>query len=272
LAQKKKATVADPKKYAASITQEDLSKHLYIVAGAEMEGRETATEGQRKAAAYIENHFKSLGLKPGNNGSYQQHYPVYKDEIAGSSITVNGKSFDMNTDFSPLANWNNTASQYFSEAVFVGHGIVDKEINDYAGQNVTGKLVFILDGSPSGYKPSAQGFRSPASWYGKLQTARNKGAAAVVMVANGFPRKAPSEPTMHVELYKSELYPNSYFISEQVAKSILGDAFAQLKEAGKSKSLPAQIFRSNVKLVFEKKTTEVSSSNVLGYVEGSTII
>jgi Zn-dependent M28 family amino/carboxypeptidase len=70
-------------------------------------------------------------------------------------------------------------------------------------------------------------------------------------------------------LYKSELYPNSYFISEQVAKSILGDAFAQLKEAGKSKSLPAQIFRSNVKLVFEKKTTEVSSSNVLGYVEGS---
>jgi hypothetical protein len=269
LAQKKKATVVDPKKYAASITQEDLSKHLYIVAGAEMEGRETATEGQRKAAAYIENHFKSLGLKPGNNGSYQQHYPVYKDEIAGSSITVNGKSFDMNTDFSPLANWNNTASQYFSEAVFVGHGIVDKDINDYAGQNVTGKLVFILDGSPSGYKPSAQGFRSPASWYGKLQTARNKGAAAVVMVANGFPRKASSEPTMHVELYKSELYPNSYFISEQVAKSILGDAFAQLKEAGKSKSLPAQIFRSNVKLVFEKKTTEVSSSNVLGYVEGS---
>lgn len=269
LAQKKKATVVDPKKYAASITQEDLSKHLYIVAGAEMEGRETATEGQRKAAAYIENHFKSLGLKPGNNGSYQQHYPVYKDEIAGSSITVNGKSFDMNTDFSPLANWNNTATQYFSEAVFVGHGIVDKEINDYAGQNVTGKLVFILDGSPSGYKPSAQGFRSPASWYGKLQTARNKGAAAVVIVANGFPRKASSEPTMHVELYKSELYPNSYFISEQVAKSILGDAFAQLKEAGKSKSLPAQIFRSNVKLVFEKKTTEVSSSNVLGYVEGS---
>jgi len=34
----------DPKKYAVTITAEDLSKHLYIVASAEMEGRETASE------------------------------------------------------------------------------------------------------------------------------------------------------------------------------------------------------------------------------------
>jgi hypothetical protein len=32
-AQKKKTAAADPKKYAASITPEDLSRHLYIVAG-----------------------------------------------------------------------------------------------------------------------------------------------------------------------------------------------------------------------------------------------
>jgi hypothetical protein len=129
-AQKKKTAVADPKKYAASITPEDLSKHLYIVAGAEMEGRETASEGQRKAAAYIENHFKSLGLLPGNNGSYQQSYPVYKDEVGNSSVTVNGKSFTLYNDFSPIANWNNTATHYFSEVVFVGHGIVDKDVQD----------------------------------------------------------------------------------------------------------------------------------------------
>ena len=52
-AQKQSTKLPDPKKYAATITTEDLSKHLYIIAGAEMEGRETATEGQRKAAAYI---------------------------------------------------------------------------------------------------------------------------------------------------------------------------------------------------------------------------
>ena len=56
--QAQKAT--NPKPYAATITEADLKKHLYIIAGKEMEGRETATEGQRKAAAYIENYFKSL--------------------------------------------------------------------------------------------------------------------------------------------------------------------------------------------------------------------
>ncbi|MEO6134078.1 MAG: hypothetical protein ABIP35_02930, partial [Ginsengibacter sp.] len=46
-------------KYAETITQDGLKKQLTIVASAEMEGRETGTEGQRKAAAYIESQFKS---------------------------------------------------------------------------------------------------------------------------------------------------------------------------------------------------------------------
>ena len=62
---------ADPKSFANSITSDDLRKHMYIVAGPEMEGRETATEGQRKAAAYIENYFKTIGLLPGSNGTFQ---------------------------------------------------------------------------------------------------------------------------------------------------------------------------------------------------------
>ena len=50
-------------KYAATITTKDLKKHLTIIASDEMEGRETGTIGQRKAAAYIEKQFKLLGLK-----------------------------------------------------------------------------------------------------------------------------------------------------------------------------------------------------------------
>ncbi|MBK7308727.1 MAG: hypothetical protein IPI88_18070 [Chitinophagaceae bacterium] len=48
-------------KYGAHITSNNLNKHLSIIAGAEMEGRETGTEGQRKAAAYIEAQFKAMG-------------------------------------------------------------------------------------------------------------------------------------------------------------------------------------------------------------------
>ena len=39
-------------KYASIISGSNLKKHLTIIAGDEMEGRETGTEGQRKAATY----------------------------------------------------------------------------------------------------------------------------------------------------------------------------------------------------------------------------
>jgi hypothetical protein len=66
-------------KAASSITAEDMKKHLYIIAGKEMEGRDTPSPGLEKAAEYIEAHFRSLGLKPGNKDSYRQYYPLYKD-------------------------------------------------------------------------------------------------------------------------------------------------------------------------------------------------
>src|SRR4030095_11256961 len=89
-AQKK---TSDPRSFATTISADDLKKHLYIIAGEEMAGRETATEGQRKAAGYIEEHFRSLGLVPANNGSYQMDYPVYQDSLIRSSLEVNGKPF-----------------------------------------------------------------------------------------------------------------------------------------------------------------------------------
>src|SRR5450432_1028272 len=72
-------------KFAATITTNDLKKHLTIIAGDEMEGRETGAEGQLKAAAYIEAQFKSLGLQPVDAvKGYQQFYPLYQDSIVSS--------------------------------------------------------------------------------------------------------------------------------------------------------------------------------------------
>ena len=54
-----------------------------------MEGRETGTEGQRKAAAYIESQFKETGLitSPSLNG-YQQNYPLYKDTLIPKTLKI----------------------------------------------------------------------------------------------------------------------------------------------------------------------------------------
>ena len=58
-----------PAYFASTISADDMKKHLYIIASPEMEGRDTPSPGLEKAANYIESHFKSLGLTPGNKHS-----------------------------------------------------------------------------------------------------------------------------------------------------------------------------------------------------------
>src|SRR4028118_1709524 len=86
---------AKPDAYAKTITAADARNHLYILASPEMEGRETGTEGQRKAAAYIENFFKETGLQPGTSDGYQQYYKLFQDSLLGATVEVNGKVYEM---------------------------------------------------------------------------------------------------------------------------------------------------------------------------------
>src|SRR5574343_1309234 len=78
-------------KHAELINVASMKEKLTILASAEMEGRETATPGQKKAAAFIEERFRKMGLKPGNGDSYQQMYPVYRDELTTKELRVNGQ-------------------------------------------------------------------------------------------------------------------------------------------------------------------------------------
>jgi hypothetical protein len=266
LAQKK----TDPKKFAETITEADLKTHLYIIAGAEMEGRETATEGQRKAAAYIENHFRSLGMLPGNNGSFQQTYPVFRDSLVSSSVKVNGTSYKLNEDFQPILQLTQTASQYFSEVVFVGHGISDSNWNDYANINVKGKAVIVLEGAPSNYKSTQRGFRAPTSTFGKINAAAKHGAAAVILVGPGFPRAAMQpQGQMYTTLYQAEQAPTVYTASPKLADVITGGQWNALAQQGKAGKVESKVFKSKLALETLKQVKFLESSNVLGYFEGT---
>ena len=48
--------------YLSTITAEELKTHLYIVAGDAMEGRDTGTEGQKKAGKYLIEQYKKNGI------------------------------------------------------------------------------------------------------------------------------------------------------------------------------------------------------------------
>lgn len=73
-AQNKKIENADPMDYANTITANELKEHLYTFASDEFEGRETGEPGQKKAAEYLKNEYKSLELASplGDDDYYQE--------------------------------------------------------------------------------------------------------------------------------------------------------------------------------------------------------
>jgi hypothetical protein len=247
--------IANPKPFANSITVDDLKRHLYIVAGKEMEGRLTATEGQRKAAAYIENQFKSLGLLAGNGPIYQQTFPVFQDSITKLRLEVNGKAFQFDKDFAiNLSNYPITLAA--SEIVYVGTGLVDSPRNDYKDVNVAGKIVLIANAQQRFGQQSYQA------------VAQRNGAVAILVVHSNFPRKTPSlKGPQYISAFRRSVVPNTFFISEEVAQNIVGEDWARIKD-GKA---AAKSYNANVLLSLEKSTTKTESTNVIGYMEGTDL-
>ena len=270
IGQKKNKT---SEKFGNTITATDLKRHLYIVASADNEGRDTPSPGLEKAANYIEQHFKSIGLKPGNGDSYRLNYPLYRDSVVSSSLSVNGKSFELNKDYLNN-NANYSAEIPFSEVVFAGYGIVDDKMDSYKDLDVRGKAVLIIEGTPADYKSAQTGGMSPGQTFGKLQSASKKGAVAVLLVSKSF-GSSSTRPANNrgagwsLNGYRSNFNPQLFYISEKVAAEIMGEDGKGIFDKMTANSLPGKIYKSNIDLAFQKATIKTQVSNVMGLLEGT---
>lgn len=256
-------------KYANLITADDMRQKLYIVASKEMEGRETARPGQKRAAAYIENQFQSLGLTPGNHGQYQLHFDVFEDSLTNSGVEVNGKSYELDKDFSINSGQSNSATYRFSEVVFVGNGISDSMQDDYKGLDVRGKVVLMLGGQPQGGRMPGQGGNRFGGFFAKADAAQKNGAAAIMVIATNFPHTTKTNPkgAMYVNAYHPMIRLNQFSISEDIARAIMGQDY----DAAKAGNIKPKIYNANVMLNFEKAVLKLQSSDVLGVLEGTDL-
>jgi Zn-dependent M28 family amino/carboxypeptidase len=68
---------SDPTPYISSITGDNLKTHLYILASDEMEGRETGSDGQKRAGVYLINQYKKNDISfPEAATSFYQNVPA----------------------------------------------------------------------------------------------------------------------------------------------------------------------------------------------------
>ncbi len=163
--------------------------HVLALADDKLEGRNTGTEGHRKAAAYVAGEFERAGLKPAGTEGYLQPVRLTSREIdeahssltlirtSGSEPLVLGRDAIISSRVEP-------APTLEAELVFAGYGLSIPEAHhdDFDGLDVRGKLVVFLSGAPTSIPgPLAAHMQSGAE---RAMLLKRLGAVGMVNIAN----------------------------------------------------------------------------------------
>ena len=170
----------------SSIKIEDLKRDLYAHADGHFKGRSAGTLDELKAAAWLAEQYRAIGIKPaGDNGTYFQFFNMWRNHLTdNSTISINNK---------PYALWKDAAVAQMANAnidapiLYLGNALdIDTSIN------VKDRVVAIV-ADPKGINmqvslPTWRYSRSVYTRYG-LPLVR-KGAKAVIFIADETAEKA----------------------------------------------------------------------------------
>jgi hypothetical protein len=164
---------------AAQIHASAISADVRFLADDLLEGRGTATRGERIAQQYVAARFAADGLEPGAAGSFFDRVPM-RGATSGAGATLSfagtAKSGEVAAgDFVPMLDGRSTRVDVDAPVVFVGFAIVAPGYDELGDFDLHGKIAVFYGGAPT-----AQ------SRYGengaKLQRLAERGAAGAVIV------------------------------------------------------------------------------------------
>lgn len=168
---------------------ERIRAHIAFLADDALLGREPGTPGYDTAAAYVADQFRELGLQPaGDDDGYFQVVPLRRSvrepaQLQLQALDPDGRSLDLveGADFVVAGSTKHARSDATAPVVFVGYGLVAPEQNrdDYAGLDVSGKIIAVLSGTPSGLQSEER------AYYGSRKSveASNRGAVGMIVLS-----------------------------------------------------------------------------------------
>lgn len=172
-----------------SITPTELKMHLEFLASDELGGRYTLSPNFAIAARYLAAHLEAYGFRgAGDHGSFLQTFEVMTGKTNASDTTLTLTIGDHTSDYK-LGDFYPSGAVATANAqgliVFAGSGISSpsQHHDDYAGLDVKGKIVLIVQGTPAGIDSSRLGPYEQGE-----PAARAHGAAGVLQI--------PSQRTM----------------------------------------------------------------------------
>jgi hypothetical protein len=191
------APVAAAAPPVGAVTAEELRRDLYAFADDSMRGRETGTEDATRAMRFIAERVEKLGLEPAGDSAFVQRVPMQKEVFGpGTTIAVEQdgrvRPIVIGREIVPLLNIGAgvppTKRVADGDLVFVGYGLTQNKPkrDDFAGMNLAGKVVVVVNGAPAGTDSArreqleAQGAISE-----RLQQILPQRPAAVVILLTG---------------------------------------------------------------------------------------
>jgi Zn-dependent M28 family amino/carboxypeptidase len=263
--------------------------YVEFLASDQLEGRNTGSEGHRKAAEYVATEFERDGLKAAGEHGYIQSvkFKTLQLDESHSSLALirDGREQQLTLGEDAIVGTRvDPQPSVKAGLVFVGYGlrIPENRFDDFAGLDTRGKLAVYMAGAPAGISSALAAHYQTAAQ--RWETLRSAGMIGAIAISNPkhmdipWPRIANNRFQMTMQLAAPGLDPTA---GEAIAiawnpahadELLAGtghtlNQIVELAEAGKP--LPHFALTASLSATTSVERGEVESQNVVAIREGS---
>jgi Peptidase family M28/PA domain len=233
---------ADVRSAMDKLRKDRFRAHMAFLADDLLEGRGTGARGHELAARYVGAQFEGMGLKPaGTDNTFYQRVPLLEISVetskCGLTLMESGiaNQLKWGQDFIMPGNPAKVDVSVEAPVVFVGYGVKSGAYDDYAGTDVQGKIVALLDGAPASLVSEMRAHAG--STREKLRMAGERGAVGMLVL-----RPPEAERMLPWERWVIGIsFPSMRWIAPDGEPS---DAFAQVQSRARlSEAVSEAMFR-----------------------------
>ncbi len=249
------------RKFLKPINATDLKNNVYILASDSLNGRETGSPGQKKAAKYISDYFSSLQLTPLNDTTYFQTFELGTIKWQGYSLIHQKDTFAGFKQFIHYNSHTPFADTLKLDLVFAGNGSEEilKELS------IQDKAVFVILSTLDELSVSSR-------------LAKNMGATKLFWSQRGNQEAFKEAKKVYgpqrrrsiriQDLQNSDTTFSTFITQPQLCSSLFTRPFSNLEKMTSLDSIKT-VKSTNIKLFSPIKKLAKPTENVIAYIPGS---
>lgn len=259
--------------FVKSISVDSLRSYLYVLTSDSLEGRETGTIGQKRAANFLASKYESWGIPV-----QLQKHPLSARANTGKNITINDNNYVYYRDFYYVAPKSDTFISC-DTILLAGFGIKAKKYDDFKTKGLQ-RNSFLVSWSEPNFKKK---FRSEDdkpkqanSLYDFLSEILKEKPITAFVVVDSIPLLIEQiEQSKEINSLLNKTESHVVFVNRNIAERFLPHEKKKLYQKYLSKiekrSKPNPVLKSiscTIKMV--SNTKSMIGENVIAYIEGKS--